>query len=105
MPKIVKSVSRPWMPKREVQSGRVRPNSKFYTSSAWRRVRAIKIQENPLCEECQRRGVLTPADVVDHITPINQGGEPFDESNLQSLCHRCHNKKSGREAHSRCERR
>lgn len=36
---------------------------------------------------------------MDHITPINEGGDRYDFNNLQGLCDKCHNKKSGREAH------
>ena len=49
---------------------------------------------NPLCVHCVKEDVVTPADVVDHITPIKQGGAELDESNLQGLCHKCHNKKT-----------
>lgn len=55
----------------------------------------------PLCEECQRRGITTLAQVVDHIVPINRGGAKLDMANLQSLCHPCHNRKSGIESHTR----
>jgi len=34
---------------------------------------------------------------VDHITPISEGGHPFDESNLQTLCQDCHREKTARE--------
>lgn len=34
---------------------------------------------------------------VDHITPISDGGHPFDESNLQTLCAECHEAKTARE--------
>jgi 5-methylcytosine-specific restriction endonuclease McrA len=34
---------------------------------------------------------------VDHITPISEGGHPFDESNLQTLCRECHEQKTARE--------
>lgn len=30
---------------------------------------------------------------VDHITPLSEGGHPFDESNLQTLCEDCHTDK------------
>ncbi|MBO5821073.1 MAG: HNH endonuclease [Alistipes sp.] len=46
-------------------------------------------------------GKITPATIVDHITPINSGGARFDFTNLQGLCDTCHNKKSGREAHKK----
>lgn len=54
---------------------------------------------NPLCVECEAQGISTPVEVTDHITPINQGGDPYAWSNLQSLCDTCHNIKSGKEAH------
>jgi 5-methylcytosine-specific restriction protein A len=44
--------------------------------------------------------VLQPANVVDHIVPVKQGGERFDRSNLQSLCVPCHNAKTASETAS-----
>ena len=66
----------------------------FYKSKAWRMLRASYLEEHPLCEECQRNGRLKPAEMVDHIVPIKQGGEPLDTSNLQALCWSCHSIKS-----------
>lgn len=54
---------------------------------------------NPLCAECEQEGIVSPTTVTDHITPINQGGDPWALSNLQALCGACHASKSGREAH------
>lgn len=34
---------------------------------------------------------------VDHIKPIAQGGEIYDETNLQLLCIQCHGKKTAQE--------
>ena len=65
----------------------------FYESVAWRRLRRIKLQMNPLCEECGRAKATT----ADHIVPIKQGGATLDVSNLQSLCGSCHGRKSIRE--------
>jgi len=31
---------------------------------------------------------------VDHITPLDEGGHPFEESNLQTLCKHCHQAKT-----------
>lgn len=89
------------MPEHEVQGRRLHPNTKFYQSTAWRKLRAVKLEQDPLCEECLKKGVQNPAQVADHILAINQGGEMLDINNLQSLCHVCHNKKSGIEAHKR----
>lgn len=99
MPKLKKTAERPWMPERGVQEGRLHPNNKFYQSTAWRELRALKIEQSPLCEECQRKGITTLAQVVDHIVPISKGGAKLDIENLQSLCNPCHNSKSGKEAH------
>jgi 5-methylcytosine-specific restriction endonuclease McrA len=38
-----------------------------------------------------------PATDVDHRTRIEEGGEPWDETNLQGLCHPHHSQKTARE--------
>ena len=101
MPILKKSVRRPWMPEYQVQGRRLQPNTKFYQSTAWRNLRKVKLEQDPLCEECLKKGFQTPAQVADHIVASNQGCEMLDIHNLQSLCHPCHNKKSGIEAHKR----
>lgn len=101
MPTLKKTVQRPWQSERGVQERRLYPNTKFYQSTAWRKLRNLKLEQSPLCEECQRRGITTLAQVVDHIVPINRGGAKLDIANLQSLCHPCHNRKSGLESHTR----
>ena len=76
-----------------------RPNAKLYDrarggagnrgyGARWQRVRAMQLRRHPLCVVCG-----TVATDVDHITPKHDGG--LDEkSNLQSLCKRCHGKKT-----------
>lgn len=101
MPSIKKTCRRPWMTERKPQEGRKYSNTKFYQSTAWRKLRAIKLEQQPLCEECLSRGIHTPAKVADHIVPINRGGAALNIENLQSLCDRCHNVKSAKEGHTR----
>ena len=106
MPNFPKSKKRPWIPERKAQEGRKVKNT-FYHTTVWRKVRKLYINTNPLCEECARQGITTPGTMVDHIKPINREdpykthfgnyGEPLDESNLQTLCERCHAKKSAKE--------
>lgn len=62
-------------------------------------MRAYVLSLNPLCVHCAKKGDVTPADVVDHIKPIKKGGAKLDESNLQGLCHKCHNRKTYYENH------
>lgn len=100
MPDLGTSPRRPWQPKRTTQGRRTHSNQKFYNSTAWRRARAAYIAQHPLCVHCKEEDRITAGDVVDHKTPINQGGDPFDHGNLQTLCHRHHNIKSGQEAHN-----
>lgn len=66
-----------------------------YCTSQWKRLRVAKLASDPLCYVCRLRGVLTPANAVDHVHPIKDGGEPFpDLDGLMSLCERCHNEKT-----------
>ena len=73
----------------------------FYASTAWRAVRETFLRAHPLCCRCGAEARLTPARVVDHVTPIKDGGARFEWSNLQALCVPCHNAKTARESAQR----
>lgn len=75
--------------------------SKFYKKGCWKNLSAAYRREHPLCEQCAKEGRITPADVVDHIREISDGGALMDWENLQSLCHSCHNKKTKAAARDR----
>jgi len=99
MPLKPKKVRRPWEPKpSKPQAGR-KADASFYHTTAWRKLTKRKRKANPLCEECLKKGKITPWELTDHIIPIEQGGDPLCWDNLQSMCHRCHNRKSARERH------
>jgi 5-methylcytosine-specific restriction endonuclease McrA len=73
-------------------------NTNFYRTKRWRNLRQFFLSNNPLCVECEGRGLLVTATVVDHIIPRRERPDlELDESNLQGLCDACHNAKSGRE--------
>lgn len=97
MPKLKRTVVRPWQPRRTSFGGFRHHNTAFYQSTAWRKLRAVKLAREPMCEECARQGRVTPAQMVDHIIPINKGGAPLDVDNLQSLCNACHARKSAKD--------
>lgn len=72
-------------------------NAKFYNSKAWRRAALRHKMQNPICELCEENGIISPAEITDHILAISSGGDKMDFSNLQSLCRPCHMAKSNKE--------
>ena len=70
---------------------------RVYDTIQWKRVRKLKLAEQPLCEHCEAVGVVRPATDVDHVVSIEDGGAAFDMNNLASLCHSCHSRKTARE--------
>ena len=70
-----------------------RERSDEYNTRQWRKLRASILMDEPLCRGCK----LAVATVIDHIKAVRSGGEFWDLENLQPLCKRCHNSKSGRE--------
>ena len=72
--------------------------TRFYGSARWKKIRAmIMKRDGGLCQQCAREGKITPADMVDHIVEIKDGGCATCEENLESLCNACHAKKTARE--------
>ena len=80
-------------------------------TTRWLRLRASVITDHPLCERCEREGIVTAATEVHHRVPVEHGMNPrekerlmFDRLNLVALCHGCHVKehtemgRSGKEA-------
>ncbi len=61
-----------------------------YNSARWKWLRSIVLAREPLCRACRRR----PALEIDHIIDIVDGGELYDEANLQPLCKPCHSAKT-----------
>lgn len=114
MSKLYKHKRKPWEPKPidKAKAGGGRKyggNQRFYRSRDWRECRAVGLMKEPFCKSCKDRGITTQGKVRDHIIPINsknaydtENGKyphPLDMSNHQTLCVRCHNRKSAKEAH------
>lgn len=97
MAKKPDKVVRSWVPQRAAFE-REKDNTPFYNSWPWRKLRKVFRINHPLCVHCEANDIVTPGKVVDHIVPINKGGAPLDVNNLQSLCEKCHNKKSSNES-------
>lgn len=102
MPIKPQLTKRPWAVD-HVPFKRPADHSKFYNSRKWRRVATAFRSAHPLCAACEAAGEVGPADVADHIKGLqwllDHGADPYNTNELQSMCHSCHNKKSGKEAH------
>lgn len=70
----------------------------------WRKLRDAHLKKQPLCQRCIVDGVIKPADLVDHIVALNDGGPRLDPRNLSSLCEAHHAQKTREEIFRRAER-
>ena len=100
MPNKTKKLQRPWVPERTpFKNLNSEKNKSVYNNRKWRKFSAAYKKRNPFCVKCEAEGRVTASTVTDHIERINEGGDIYDENNLQALCKSCHNSKSGKEAH------
>lgn len=82
-----------------INLGKKKPRERTYNKAAyqsvyntprWVAVRAAKVREDPLCEECLKEGLVRQVEEVHHIIPIDI--DCIDEElvygfdNLISLC-------------------
>lgn len=51
--------------------------------------RKRRLEAEPLCRLCKRKGITRLATVPDHIIPLAKGGTDHD-SNIRCLCADCH---------------
>lgn len=73
--------------------------NRFYQRKAWKDARAAQLQREPLCRNHKRLGQLVEGTHVDHVIPIEFGGDPYDKNNLQTMCKPCHEAKTRRDEH------
>jgi len=80
------------------QQEQARPNPEarlWYHTARWKRLKAQKKRDNPLCVDCQKHGYITEWTDLDHIIPHR--GDPmlfWDTGNVEGRCHSCHSKKT-----------
>lgn len=60
----------------------------------WQRFRAAFLAEHPFCAACERVGITTPAEHVDHVIPHKGDSAAFWRGPFQALCARCHSRKT-----------
>ena len=72
---------------------------KFYSSKAWQDCRnEYAKRRNHLCEDCLRRGIYRPGEIVHHkieLDPVNieRPEVALNFDNLELLCRECHAKR------------
>jgi hypothetical protein len=99
-----KKVVRSWV-KSRVAFDRKVSYQDFYNARKWRNTSKAYREANPICEceDCKRDEIVKKAEVCDHIKGLgylmDNGIDPYDWNELQSMSHECHNKKSGSESH------
>jgi 5-methylcytosine-specific restriction enzyme A len=88
------------------QLGRTRESQEgFYNSPAWKKIRDQRRRENPICQECERKGIIRPMNVVDHIIPIDEDPAlALYYDNTQSLCTGCHVRKTNNDKKKKAKR-
>lgn len=66
---------------------------KIYKSTRWRKLRELKIAQQPLCEMCLKEGKTTIAEDVHHIESFMSTDDKvlrialaYDYENLMSIC-------------------
>lgn len=79
----------------------IRPSSyqRGYNRKGWLVYRDVFLSRNPWCmDPYQIHNLREPASCVDHIASVKQAPERYwDTTNHQSLCQRCHSKKTAME--------
>ena len=68
----------------------------IYNSQRWKKLRRVKLIQNPLCEICLKDGKIVPAVDIHHKDSFtNYTGQlryykAYDFDNLLSVCKQCH---------------
>lgn len=61
------------------------------------KARKALFDQEPLCRECQKQGIVRIATIRDHVVPLAFGGAEHPD-NEQPMCGPCHDAKSKAEA-------
>lgn len=69
-----------------------RPWLKWYDTARWKRRAQMQKQMFPLCTMCEAKGIVTAAEVADHVIKHDGDYQLFYYGALQSLCWPCHSK-------------
>ncbi len=63
----------------------------------WQQLRANVLRQQPLCKDCEAKGMVTPATEVHHVTKIKHRPDMrMEVENLMTLCGRCHDERTAK---------
>lgn len=85
-----------WNPESRTRTSTERPGGsrppwvKWYKTSAWIKIRKAQLAKEPLCKFCKNKGIITPANTVDHKIAHKGNMKIFFDGPFQSLCKECH---------------
>ena len=62
-----------------------------YATQRWAALRLEALRrDGQLCADCAAQGRTNGAELVHHVKPIRDGGDPWALENIKSLCRDCH---------------
>jgi 5-methylcytosine-specific restriction protein A len=115
MPKKVPTFRPSWMPppgvKRKQDQARYdrrperREDNAFYTGAPWRKLKRVKLGQDPLCQRCSTPARPVAATTVHHKKERKDAPDlALDLDNLESVCSSCHSTHHGYGNKGRAER-
>ena len=86
-----KSLNNPF---RKLDEKKTDETKKFYSSSAWTKTSLNHRKNEPLCQECKKKGIIKSGELVHHEPSLEEllkkGFNPLDHKYLETLCFNCH---------------
>jgi 5-methylcytosine-specific restriction endonuclease McrA len=89
------------------KAGRTKESQEgFYNKREWKVLRDRRRRENPICQRHEKKGIIKPMQVVDHIIPVDEAPElALEFTNTQSLCAFCHTLKTNQDKKDKAKRK
>ncbi len=80
------------------RSARRRETTKgIFKTKRWALRRKQVFERDPFCADGRVCGGKKPSVEVDHVVPLDQGGDPYRLDGLQGICRDCHEAKTAEE--------
>ena len=81
-------------PFKQLQAKKTDSQKQFYSSYKWTMKSRDHRSKFPLCEQCKKRGLTVPGQMVHHNSDLTelwaQNLDPLSDKYLETLCNLCH---------------